>query len=716
MVRSRLLNNFVIIVGYQTTNSHEMTQPLARNILSLLLLFLTFGTSFAQEHPVLRIQRRADVLNGAKPQKFFPIPELHSDSGELKVDLYINEQSYNFNGDSINMRTYTYESGEFHSTKIGPWAPTFRIQKDDRLTVTIHNNLPIREDENYLGSISLDFQKVLDEEDYLRKKDKRKLENATLVYDLTVKDSVIDTLMTFANLEGAFTQVVVPGESWIIHGRVPCPCPTGQKGACKKILIDYPVRKMYNYGTKEMALRIYEEMNHDPDGSDHNTPHGFSNTNLHAHGFHVSPAQDDIFRNIGPTYSSYYTYDLVDHTAGTMWYHPHVHGSTSLQVASGMSGAIVIEDDFSDEAKAKLTAEEKEALEMLEAASNPDHERVMVFNQVLYDETIGEIPDFNTLERSPTPKGTTVNGVAVPTMIMKPGEVQRWRMVHAGYRSNLAFQFPKGAEVWQIAVDGIQFDKPRKMETVHMAPGNRTDLLIKFPMKREPQVFAVKSISYLAQCEYFETDDPCLGTRENYADTLNETIMIISLTNDVMAKEMHIPTRLTGPGAGHPTIKESELVNRNKPRVTSFSIVTDSVLPTTFLVNERAFDGAEIPDTLVMGTAEQWKIRSAGLAAHPYHIHINPFQVMSFNSKPLTVPMWKDVIMVEQEHIEGVGIDSSAIVYARYDDYWGDFVLHCHILAHEDEGMMQRVRIVRAEADRPPNFDPQGKLESTEGN
>ena len=75
-------------------------------------------------------------------------------------------------------------------------------------------------------------------------------------------------------------------------------------------------------------------------------------TNLHLHGLHVSPNgdADNIFRDAAPQTSLTYQYHIpADHPSGTYWYHPHFHGSSSLQLASGMRGALIVEDDDEDD-------------------------------------------------------------------------------------------------------------------------------------------------------------------------------------------------------------------------------------------------------------------------------------------------------------------------------------------------------------------------------
>jgi len=655
----------------------------------IVLLVLVITSGFAQDnHEMLGLRTKADVLDNVVPDDFFKIPELKAKDGELEVHLFINEEKYDFKGDTVNLRTYTYESGEFSSTKVGPWGPTLRIGANDRLNVVVHNSLSESNDGNYLGSMDTDNSSALDMGGRVSEALEKILVEATIVKTIVKEEEKIDTLIKPGNLVRATIEAIEKNAQWVVHAKEECRCPPGKEGTCEKIPINYSIVKKYNYGEGKMALRIYKEVDHEGEEHDHNIPHGFNTTNFHTHGFHVSPFQDDIFRKVEPGFSSYYTYDLINHTPGTMWYHPHVHGSTALQVASGMSGVIVIEDgDLTDHKD-------------LAAASNSSHERILLFNQIIFEPATGELPDFNTLMRyreSNPPKGTTINGVALPEMKIRPGEVQRWRLVHSGYQSTLGLEFPKEAEVWQIAIDGIMFDKPRKMNTIHMAPGNRTDLLVRFPTGIKDEKFSVKSINYNAKCEYFPNDPNC-GINDNE----NETIIIINVDGTQM--DMKIPAVLPGPGSQLKDILEDELVNLGKPRKTKFKIeFADSINPTTkYVVNNEAFEAGVIHETLTLGDAEEWEVSTGNEnIPHPYHIHINPFQVVQFGADKLDIPIWKDVVMVTE--------DGKAKIRARYEDYWGDFVLHCHLLHHEDQGMMQRVRI-----ERPKKGNKDYEIEASE--
>jgi len=169
-------------------------------------------------------------------------------------------------------------------------------------------------------------------------------------------------------------------------------------------------------------------------------PHQFNNTNLHFHGAHCSPSgiADNVMRLMEPGKS----YDIeiplpADHTRGTYWYHPHFHGSADVQVASGMAGAIVVEGDFAD------------VPEIAQA-----RERVILLTQVVFD-AFSMIEDFGTLFPETATRFLAINGQRRPTIDMRPGQVQRWRLVGSQYQDNMLLELDQH-RLNVIAYDGIQ--------------------------------------------------------------------------------------------------------------------------------------------------------------------------------------------------------------------------------------------------------------------
>ena len=195
----------------------------------------------------------------------------------------------------------------------------------------------------------------------------------------------------------------------------------------------------------------------------------------------------------------------------------------------------------------------------------------------------------------------------------------------------------------------------------------------------------IKSIPMDLLCEYFPEKEIC----QNLPSGNHETLIQVKISGQRL--NMGIPEGLPALGPELKDIPLSELVNPEKPRKTQFNIESDSGV-TLFTINGREFAADTIHERLGLGQAEQWEITSK-LSHHPYHIHINPFQVVKIGDETVDPPVWKDVVMVNMTH--------KANIRTRYTRFWGDFVLHCHILHHEDEGMMQRIRIRRPRLQNP---------------
>ena len=191
-------------------------------------------------------------------------------------------------------------------------------------------------------------------------------------------------------------------------------------------------------------------------------PHQNNNTNFHFHGAHCSPSgiADNVMRSMLPGKA----YDIeitlpADHTRGTYWYHPHHHGSADVQVASGMAGAIVVEGDFAD------------VPEIARA-----RERVMLLAEVVFDASY-MVEDFGTLFPETATRFLAINGQRRPIIDMRPGEVQRWRLVGSQYQNNLLLELDKH-RLNVIACDGIQLGSVQEMKQLLMAPGQRADVLV----------------------------------------------------------------------------------------------------------------------------------------------------------------------------------------------------------------------------------------------
>ncbi len=416
------------------------------------------------------------------------------------------------------------------------------------------------------------------------------------------------------------------------------------------------------------AAELAREMTrHVPPLLTSNIPHNFNTTNLHTHGLHVSPAgnSDNVLIAISPGEEFYYEIKIPpDHPPGTFWYHPHVHGSTALQVGSGMEGALIIEGDI-DRVPAIAAAKEQ----------------IFVFQQIPYgkidnpivkEDKKGGIESFNrSFLNGAWDRGgwrTTINGQLEPVYEMQPGEVQRWRYIDAGAEESLHIKIegPDKKSVPQqvIAMDGITTGKIEANEQIDMYPGYRVDVLV-----RAPDVPG----EYLIVDEESSSLTSLLGLKE-------ERKPIARLRVKGPKKEMALPAESElAPLAPYKSIADSEITGQQKVH---FGVMLTGESAYPFAVNGRGFDPKAAPRQLKLGGVDEWTVSSERIGPHIFHIHVNPFEVIEPSGKRY----WKDTLFVKGG--EKVKLRS------RYVRYVGKYVLHCHILPHEDLGMMEVVEVV----------------------
>lgn len=618
---------------------------------------------------------RAPVSRSNFRQESYDPATIRSENGKLDMNLFLTHNVFVYGDDTVRLRAYSNRASEGFGAPMGP---VIRIKPNDVVNINLHNSLPNTGDIHYQYYLPLDNLDLLNADKVSKELEDQLVDSAKVENLYRGGTEEAPSISIPVGIEGAPILVVQEGIQWNINGDS----------------IKYTVYLQRNIAQSKNALMVYTQPSHDH--SNHNIPHKFNITNLHFHGSHLSPEQDDIWEEIDPSDSSLYHYDLVNHQSGTHWYHPHVHGSTSLQVASGVAGAMIVEDIDLDN------------FPWLREASRQDHEQVMLFDQIFYHPKTGELVDFDILSfmsaagAPELPQGTTINGRVRPGYAMDQGEVQRWRWIHKGFKTALAVHFPEDLQVWQIAVDGIYFKTPVRVRSVHMAPGNRTDLIIKAP-KNGMQSIELPIVSYTPQCEYFHDEQVCLDLDADDS-TWVATVDISGEVNDMEAPTIDSPLPPLAPG--HADLKDSVSINT---RFTRFNIADGK-----FMVNGEEFAADTIHETPLVNTVEDWKVSSAN-GGHPYHIHINPFQVMTYGGRDLPNPMWKDVIYVTNSIIdydEVAGDTGKALIKTRYNNFIGDFVMHCHILDHEDKGMMQKIRLVATceESDLKPEQCPDADL------
>lgn len=478
---------------------------------------------------------------------------------------------------------------------------------------------------------------------------------------------------------------------------------------------------------------------------DHNIPHGFNTTNFHTHGLHVSPVgnSDNVLLKIKPGQEFQFEIKVPrDHPPGTFWYHAHSHGSTALQVSSGMGGALIIEGGL-DEVKEIAAAKE----------------RIFVFQQIAYDTTgkIENYDDFGPTKWKSLGRQTTINGLLVPVIKMKPGEVQRWRFIHAGVRETINVHL-EGHQLHEIAVDGIalgKIDTWKIEEGIELQPGYRSDVLVQAQKVRgayllvdgalpeNETLHAVEEVAKILAVVKIEGED--MDMELPLSSQLAEFLPFKDISQDEITGTQEIRFNIDtsgkfpqGPekfsidlefkkelddmrvskairqafksnGASIPKNSvvdveqkdrqwliaskgyDSDLGYRIRRKVNSLGVYDPSKTKTGFLINDEEFSLDNVRK-VKLGDVEEWRL-SSGFVNHPFHIHVNPFQHTRIGPDGKAEKIWRDTLLVHQKDKDG-NPAKPVKIFTRYTRYIGKFVLHCHILDHEDQGMMEVVEVV----------------------
>ena len=409
----------------------------------------------------------------------------------------------------------------------------------------------------------------------------------------------------------------------------------------------------------EMEIALHNNMppNTDTEPPVLNTPNELNSTNLHFHGFHVSPKgnSDNVYLQINPGESFNYLVQLPsDHPAGNYWYHPHRHGSVAAQVASGAAGMMVVRGTLDD------VPEVAEAIE-----------RVMVFQSPVVDPKTGTLDSYDTIWSLDSERYWLVNGQYQPKIYMREGEVQHWRWLNAGDEQFLPMTVD-GLELYEIGFDGNPYDKARKVDEVMIAPGNRSNLMVRAP---EVGVYTLMRAAFRQGL----TDIPEVEMAQ---------VIVLPADTDRISPDVKKGTRIPmGPlpkNAILTDITDDEIVNRRKISLG----VTDTpgmFKDTVFTLNGQPFDPARDDIVAKIGDAEEWEFINTTPFPHPIHVHVNPMQVTHINGEALSHKHWQDTIAVPAA--------GTATVRMRFTEFDGRFVMHCHILPHEDLGMMLNVNI-----------------------
>jgi suppressor of ftsI len=386
-------------------------------------------------------------------------------------------------------------------------------------------------------------------------------------------------------------------------------------------------------------------------------------TNLHFHGLTVSPdaPQDDVLDMMAvPGKSLSYTVQIPKgHPPGLYWYHTHPHGESYQQVLDGMSGALVIE-----------------GMESYYPALAGLPERILVVRGrfVGTDAQATELKkrvdlssDVCGAEQEAPHEIMTVNGSVRPQIEIAPGERQFWRLVNASADRYLDLQLD-GATFEIVAMDGMPIalhdphHRTRTADHVLLPPAGRLEAIVSGP--------AASTLRRLIS--------RCVDTGP---DGDPNPAMVLA---DIVPHSAAGSTPKSSESSLTPDLKTPDLAAEEEapPRF----IVTFTEDKNGFYINGTKFalDAAPMVRAKI-GTFQHWRIVNASAELHPMHIHQVHFLAYAENDKPIANPVWLDTVNVPYGGSVDVIMDFTDPVIK------GMSVFHCHLLNHEDKGMMAKI-------------------------
>ena len=363
-------------------------------------------------------------------------------------------------------------------------------------------------------------------------------------------------------------------------------------------------------------------------------------TNFHTHGLHVSPEgiSDNVLRVMDPDSDNKIEIALpMDVAPGTYWYHAHLHGLTEPQVFNGLAGALIV-----DGLTERLPADLQDV---------PEH---LIGLKDLQIDSSGAILTENIDSNAPTTR--TVNGLVNPVLDARPGQTQLLRLANMS------------ADIWyQLQMDGTSFDvlaedanpvsTVTEQDELLLPPGKRFDVLVRWD---EAGRYRLRTLQYQTGPDGDQYPERVLATVNVAGDPVDPVAMPTSMGE--------APDLADAPIAQHRNV-----------------VFSEDPTTGTFMINGQQFDMNEVMYTMKLNTVEEWTIQNTANEEHPFHIHVNDFQVMSVNGKAQPGYGLQDVVKLPAK--------GEVVIRMRLTDFVGKYVFHCHILNHEDNGMMAIVEV-----------------------
>ena len=382
-------------------------------------------------------------------------------------------------------------------------------------------------------------------------------------------------------------------------------------------------------------------------------------TTVHWHGLLVPGDVDGGPHQVIKSGGTWRSRLKIEQPASTAWFHPHLHHDTARQVYIGLTGLIIVEDG-SDARLGLPRTYGIDDLPIIVQDRSFDSD-----GSLLYDRD----PDPQTIQYGLRGSAIIVNGIVGPVAKVPSGLV-RLRILNAANAQNYDLRFSDRREFRVIASDAGFLSAPVSMRQLRISPAERFEILVDFA-DRHPVMLETGP-------------DTLMGIFGAVSeDSTSEFVPIMRFEPSAApASVKEFPDRLVDlPSA------DSNRAIRHREFLLDSGICggqrpTEMGMLPGMCINGKTHDLARIDVETALGTLEVWKIVSRGMA-HPFHVHGASFRILSLSGAPTPAHLagWKDVVLVEDEA-------ELLIAFSHPATREHPFMYHCHILEHEDAGMM----------------------------
>ncbi len=361
------------------------------------------------------------------------------------------------------------------------------------------------------------------------------------------------------------------------------------------------------------------------------------NTTVHWHGLHVPAEFDGGPHQIIPAGGSWNPVFAIKQSAATLWYHPHLMGQTAEHVYRGLAGMFIIDDDYS------------KSLDIPKDYGMNDIPLIIQDRRIGRDGSFEYNPGGPDIMMGYIGNAVLVNGAYKPELDLKKG-TYRFRILNGSNSSIYRVTFSDKHRFTVIASDGGFLPKTVQTDQLVMSPGERYEILIDFTKKAETKIAL-----------------DIMGGNSHEIMTINTS-------------------RETGSYFEHPAALKYDHPDYSAKNLTKRVFNMETRGMGVFTINGQKMNMDRINFSLNQNSEEIWTVRNIGMGMmnipHSFHVHDTQFTVLSLNGQP-PGPLYagpKDTILLFAGETAEIGVS--------FRDYTGVYMYHCHLLEHEDSGMM----------------------------